>query len=150
MFLLLSQPLKQQYSKKWTIGNLSYPHGNKIKLKIGDYLTKKIQLRSMKHSVESIFFEDESIFEPALAHISVDPLVLFDKKTIGWKSHETVPLRYCNSWGLHNFSRQTLLKLFLSNTSSKLGRAILTTPMWMRVKESTLDMNEWMNEWKNE
>jgi hypothetical protein len=39
-----------------------------------------------------------------------------------------------NSLGLHNFSRQTLLQLFLSNISSKLGRAILTTPVWIRVK----------------
>jgi hypothetical protein len=37
--------------------------------------------------------EYESIFEPALAHESVDPGVLFDEKTGGRKSRESVPLR---------------------------------------------------------
>jgi hypothetical protein len=41
MFLLLLPPVKQQYSKKGPEMILP-PHGNKIKLKIGDYLTQKI------------------------------------------------------------------------------------------------------------
>jgi hypothetical protein len=44
--------------------------------------------------------EYESIFETALAHESVDPGVLFDEKTTGRKSCETVPLKYIaeKSW----------------------------------------------------
>jgi hypothetical protein len=39
MFLLLSQSLKQQYSKKTAIGDFCLPHGSKIKLKVGNFLT---------------------------------------------------------------------------------------------------------------
>jgi hypothetical protein len=51
----------------------------------------------MHPCAESIFKVDylreyESIFETALAHESVDPGVLFDEKTRGRKSRETVPL----------------------------------------------------------
>jgi hypothetical protein len=52
----------------------------------------------MHHCAESIFKIDylreyESIFETVLAHESVDPGVLYDEKTSGRKSLETVSLR---------------------------------------------------------
>jgi hypothetical protein len=52
----------------------------------------------MHHCSESIFKVDylreyESIYETALAHESVNPGVLFDEKTRGPKSRETVPLK---------------------------------------------------------
>jgi hypothetical protein len=55
----------------------------------------------MHHCSESIFKVDylreyESIYETALAHESVNPGVLFDEKTRGPKSRETVPLKVFN------------------------------------------------------
>jgi hypothetical protein len=59
-------------------------YGSKVKLKIGDYLTKKFSLTNTS--------ENTNLFATALAHESVDPKVLFDEKTRGRKSRETVPL----------------------------------------------------------
>jgi hypothetical protein len=69
------------------------PHGSKIKLKFGDYLTNK-SLRAMQHSAESIFVveylcEYESIFETALAHESVAQRYRLREKTRNRKSRET-------------------------------------------------------------
>jgi hypothetical protein len=71
MFLLFSQPLKQQYSKR-TIGDLAYPW-QENKIKNWRLINKKNQLHAMQHFAESIFVVDylreyESIFETALAH----------------------------------------------------------------------------------
>jgi hypothetical protein len=51
----------------------------------------------MHHCAELIFKVDylhESVFQTVLTHESVDPGVLFDEKTRGWKSRATVPLKY--------------------------------------------------------
>jgi hypothetical protein len=89
MIWLLLQQLRQQYSKIMAIGDLFFlPHGIKIKLEVGNYLTKNNPLRDMHHCADSIFIVDylpeyESMFKIALAHESVDPSVLLDEKSRG-------------------------------------------------------------------
>jgi hypothetical protein len=75
------------------------------------------RLRAMRNSAESIFVVESkrislrirSIFKTAIAHESVDPGELFDEKTRGLKSRETVPLSwlYINlgAWWLKICSR---------------------------------------------
>jgi hypothetical protein len=77
MFRLLLQPLKQQIAKNGH-RRACLPHGSKIKLKVGDYLTKKNWLRAVYHCAD-YFREYESIFRTAVAHEPVDPEVLFDE-----------------------------------------------------------------------